>query len=221
MTHKMQGGRARREWLTAPNLVTYLRVLLLPVLAAMLLSDRLIPAFLLLVCVGVSDFMDGFLARSLGQVTSWGTKIDPIADRLTMLIVTGAMAWAGLLPWWVFAALTLPDLVLVVLVRGVEPPAVSLVGKARTVFLLIGLPLLLAGHAWRLTDVARAALLLVVVGTVGHVIAAFRYGVLIRRAQRARRTGPKSPVAAVDPAAPSGAHRPPRSPAAAATSPEP
>jgi len=186
--------RGRPDWLTAANLVTYLRFLLLPVFAGLLLSDRLPMAFTVLVCMGLSDFVDGFLARSLGQVTSLGTKIDPIADRLTVLVVTGGLAVAHLLPWWVFAALVLPDLVLVLLVRGVDPPPVSWIGKARTVFLLIGLPLLLASHAWNLGDLlTQVGLLLIFIGTAGHFITALRYGQLILKAQQARRAEPKPP----------------------------
>jgi cardiolipin synthase len=193
VVHSMPSGRGRPDWLTAANLVTYLRFLLLPVFAGVLLSDRLPLALTLLVCMGVSDFVDGFLARSLGQVTSLGTKIDPIADRLTVLVVTGGLALSHFLPWWVFAALVLPDLVLVLLVRGVDPPPVNWIGKARTVFLLIGLPLLLAGHAWNLGDVIQVGLLLVFIGTAGHLITALRYGQLILRAQQERRAEPKPP----------------------------
>lgn len=94
-------------WRTWANLVTLVRLALIPVFLYLLFGTghRAVAAWLLGV-LGATDWVDGFLARRLGQVSKVGKVIDPVADRV--LVITGliAVAAAGAVPWW-FAGLTL------------------------------------------------------------------------------------------------------------------
>jgi cardiolipin synthase len=94
-------------WRTWPNAITLLRLLMLPVFLWLLFgtNHRAIAAWLLGV-LGATDWIDGFVARRLHQVSNVGKVLDPTADRI--LVITGllAVAVAGAVPWW-FAGLTL------------------------------------------------------------------------------------------------------------------
>jgi len=168
--------------------VTGIRLLLLPVFVTLLVVGHLHLALLVLVLIGVSDFLDGFLARQFDQATSLGAKLDPIADRLAMVVTSFAFAVTGLIPWWLVAALLVPDIILVILVWGSEPPPTNLLGKVRTALLLLGFPLLLAGHAWGLQVLIIIASVALLLGTIGHLISAVRYGVIIVKARRGAST---------------------------------
>lgn len=110
--------------------------------------------------------------------------MDPIADRLALLVVSASFAVAHMIPWWMFLALILPDLILLVLSRAKNPPDVSWIGKVRTALLLFGFPVVLTGNilgwSW-LTWVGSIAL---IGGTVGHLVAAAGYAHTIVIKQR-------------------------------------
>jgi cardiolipin synthase len=59
-----------------------------------------------------SDFADGVIARHYRLVSEFGARLDPIADKLTMFIATVLLAWQGLLPLWLAAAIVLRDIVI-------------------------------------------------------------------------------------------------------------
>ncbi len=84
-----------------PNLVSFFRILLVPLFWWILLEGRPTPAALVLVVMGVTDWLDGWLARRLDQVTDLGTLLDPVGDWLMMVsAVLGGMV-EMLLPVWV------------------------------------------------------------------------------------------------------------------------
>lgn len=134
--------------LTVPNLISFARLLLVPVFAVLLARRQDGWAFGVLAVSGASDWLDGVLARRLGQVSRLGQLLDPAADRLFILVTIVALAWRGVVPWWLVVALVARDVVLAVmlgvLARAGEPPLpVHLAGKAGTFALLYAFPLLL------------------------------------------------------------------------------
>jgi cardiolipin synthase len=97
---------------------------------------------------GTTDWVDGFLARRLGQVSRLGELMDPLADRLYILATLLAFTIGGVVPWVFTAFLLLRDLVLLVCVGvlkryGYGPLPVHYVGKAATAQLLLAFPILL------------------------------------------------------------------------------
>jgi cardiolipin synthase len=96
-----------------PNALTLLRILLIPVLVMLLLRQQYEAAFGLFFISAVSDFADGVIARRWNAHTRFGAIADPVADKLTMLAVTLALAAQGLLPLWLAAAIVIRDLVIV------------------------------------------------------------------------------------------------------------
>jgi cardiolipin synthase len=92
--------------LTIPNLISAVRIAAVPVFLWLLLG-RDDPAFAgwILVAIGSTDWVDGFLARRLDQVSELGKALDPVADRLAILAALVGGWIAGVLPWWVALAL--------------------------------------------------------------------------------------------------------------------
>lgn len=99
--------------LTVPNVLSVLRLLGVPLFLWLLLIERADGwAFALLVASGVTDFLDGKLARLLDQSSRLGALLDPFVDRLFLVTTLAAFVIRGLIPWWVAALLVGRDLVL-------------------------------------------------------------------------------------------------------------
>lgn len=169
-----------RFW-TVPNVITLVRFLLVPVFFALMVAQRFGWALVVLAVLGSTDWVDGFVARRLGQVSRIGMILDPLADRLALIIVAIAFVASGIAPLWLILAILLPDGVLLVvslvLFRNHPDLPVSLMGKARTAILLVGAPLLLLGHLGLFagTPVTAVALVLLGLGCACHVAASAGY----------------------------------------------
>lgn len=131
--------------LTIPNLLSLARLALLPLVFADLVSGRLVRALVLLAIIAATDWLDGYLARRLNQVSKLGVLLDPISDRALFVVVGVAFVVAGLLPLWALVLLLARDLAVivvggVVVARGrTSPPAVTRTGKAATFGLMVAL----------------------------------------------------------------------------------
>lgn len=128
---------ASNRILTAPNLLSFARLLILPYLYVLLSSGRLGIGLAVGFIFGVTDFLDGYVARRFNQVTKLGQLLDPISDRLFIATIAIAIVVAGLVPWWAVAAILLRDAVVFVagvwlLSTGRATPAVSRLGKSAT-----------------------------------------------------------------------------------------
>jgi len=139
--------------LTVPNLLSFLRLALVPVFLILLVDGLDLLALATLAVSGVTDFLDGFLARRLGQVSRLGQLLDPAADRLYILAALLGLAWRELIPWWLVIVIIARDAMLVVIgillarmSHGAFP--VNWVGKWATACLFVGLPLLMVSAAW-------------------------------------------------------------------------
>ena len=139
-----------RVW-TLPNLLSFLRLLGVPAFLWLVLGPRADGwALVLLALSGVTDYLDGFLARRLGQTSVLGQVLDPVADRLYILAVVVGLALRDVIPWWLAVSLPLRDVLLWGLVpllrtRGYSALPVHFLGKSATFNLLYAFPLLLLG----------------------------------------------------------------------------
>jgi cardiolipin synthase (CMP-forming) len=139
--------------LTLPNLITLARLACLPVFLWLLFGreDRAAAAALLAV-LGITDWVDGYLARHLGQVSELGKILDPVADRLLFIVGAGGILIDGSVPTWfgvtVLVRETLVGGATVVLAMlGARRIDVTWFGKAGTFGLMIAFPLFLASHS--------------------------------------------------------------------------
>ncbi|WBB94672.1 CDP-alcohol phosphatidyltransferase family protein [Verrucosispora sp. WMMC514] len=135
--------------LTWPNLISFVRLLGVPLFLFLFLVARAdVAAIVVLAVGGTSDWVDGWIARRLGQVSRLGELLDPLADRLYILATLIAFTAREVVPWQFTAALLARELLLLgslgVLRRhGYGPPPVHYVGKTATFLLLAAFPILL------------------------------------------------------------------------------
>ncbi len=157
-----------RIW-TVPNMISFARLIGVPLfLYLLLVAHADVAAVIVLMVGGTTDWVDGYVARRLGQVSRLGELLDPFADRLYIFATLVAFTVREVVPWQFTAALLTRELVLgvslVILRRhGYGPPPVHYVGKAATFLLLGAFPLLLVAAA---VPVAAA-----VVGPIGWALA--------------------------------------------------
>ena len=141
--------------LTVPNLVTSLRLALLPVYLVLLFGhDDRVDAAVLLGVLGATDWVDGYVARRFHQVSNLGKVLDPVADRLLFFVGVGGIMLIdppGAPLWFCWAVIArevfVSVSVLVLAAMGAKRIDVTWVGKAGTFGLMFAFPLLLAGSS--------------------------------------------------------------------------
>ncbi|WP_062386757.1 CDP-alcohol phosphatidyltransferase family protein [Demequina iriomotensis] len=159
---------------TVPNAISAVRLVLIAVFGTLLGAERDAWAIVALAAAGITDFLDGFLARRWGQVTRLGRLLDPAADRLLTVAVVLGLAFRDIIPWWLVAVLLARDVMvgvglLIAHHHHVESPQVTFVGKTATAMLYVFLPLAYVGvvafgdtpavHAVAIVGAAAAAVL--------------------------------------------------------------
>ena len=152
----------RDRLLTVPNALSIARLAGVPLFLWLVLVPKADAwAVALLALAGLSDWLDGKIARAWHQQSRFGEILDPAADRLYIAATLIGLAVRGIIPWWLFGLLVgrelLLGVVLVVLRRhGYGPPQVNLTGKAATLCLLYAFPLLFLGaHPGGMSTAAR------------------------------------------------------------------
>jgi cardiolipin synthase len=147
----VQDESQRTKVWTLPNLLSMVRLAGVPVFLWLVLGPEWDGwALILLMVAGVTDWLDGYLARKLDQRSTLGEILDPVADRLYILAVVVGLVLRDIIPLWVGLLLPLRDALLWCLVpflrtRGYSALPVHFLGKAATANLLYAFPLLLLG----------------------------------------------------------------------------
>jgi len=141
--------------LTVPNGISAARLAGVPVFLWLVLGPRTATADYwavgLLIAAGLSDWLDGKIARAFNQASRLGQLLDPAADRLYIVSTIVALAVRQIIPWWLVAVLAVRELTVGVALALLKRRAgygtlqVSLVGKAATLCLLYAFPLLFLG----------------------------------------------------------------------------
>lgn len=99
--------------MSLPNLITIARILLVPLIVLLILSQRMTFAFALFVVAGLSDGVDGFIAKRYNQITELGAYLDPIADKLLLVSIYVTLGWLHQLPEWLVILVVARDLLIV------------------------------------------------------------------------------------------------------------
>lgn len=160
----LAGAGGRERVFTVPNAISIARLAGVPVFLWLLLGPKADWwAVGLLIAAGLSDWLDGKIARAWHQQSRLGQVLDPAADRLYIAATLAGLAVRGIIPWWLVALLAVRELLLgaalVALRRyGYGPFQVNMIGKAATLCLLYAFPLLFLGaHGGTAALVARVA----------------------------------------------------------------
>jgi len=96
-----------------PNLLTIIRILLTPLFVIVLLKDLYGPALLIFTIAGISDGLDGFIARYFNQRTTLGAYLDPIADKLLLVSAFVSLAILKIVPSWVTVIVISRDVLII------------------------------------------------------------------------------------------------------------
>jgi cardiolipin synthase len=109
-----------------------------------------VSAIIVLATAGLTDFLDGYLARKLNQTTKLGKTLDPVADRLYIFATLMALSATGYVPWWLAGLVIFRDFLMLISLPilasvGYRSLPVHYLGKASTFALLYSFPLLLMG----------------------------------------------------------------------------
>jgi cardiolipin synthase (CMP-forming) len=137
--------------LTPPNVLSVLRLACVPIFLWLILTYQDNWALVVLTLSGVSDYLDGKIARHYNLVTRVGQLLDPLADRLYILSTLLGLAWREIIPWWLVAILVSREifgtaLLMVVRHYGYRALPVHFIGKSATFDLLFAFPLILLGQ---------------------------------------------------------------------------
>jgi cardiolipin synthase len=178
--------------LTVPNLISLVRLACAPVFVWLLADDELLAAAALLAVLGASDWVDGWIARRFDQGSDLGKVLDPVADRILLLLAAVALLVQGSVPLVVGILVLVREAVVSVAVlalaaAGARRIDVQWVGKAGTLALMFAFPLYLWADAISGTAsdvVLAAAWFMAVCGLVLSYYAALTYVPLARAALR-------------------------------------
>jgi len=156
---------------TVPNLLTLLRILLLPLLVVLIIKERFKAALFLFVVCAVTDFLDGYVARRFKSITSLGMLLDPVADKLLTSSTLISLAYVKLCdPYSVIAIVGREEAVTgmraIAASRGLVIPA-SRGGKLKTALIMTSVVLLLSGlRVWGETLLILSAFVAIYTGVV-------------------------------------------------------
>lgn len=176
--------------LTVPNLLSSLRIALIPLFVVLIVDhDTTMWGLLLFALVAATDWVDGLLARRLGQVSELGKVLDPTADRLAMAAGLIALAVRGVFPWWAAALILARDAVVLAVGVGLLIGRrvridVRPIGKVATFTLMSSVVWISWGNLGYVLEDAALALGWVsfAVGIVEYYVAAALYMGDLRRA---------------------------------------
>lgn len=99
--------------ISIPNILTLLRILLTPVFVILLLRDMYAAALLVFAAAGISDGLDGLIARYMNQRTALGSYLDPAADKLLLTAAFITLAVLGIIPAWLMVIVITRDVIIV------------------------------------------------------------------------------------------------------------
>lgn len=182
------------NWNTVPNWLSFGRIIMVPIFAALFMKGQILWAVFVLFLSGLSDFLDGKIARRFNQISDLGKMLDPVADKLTeitiavLLFITFRSSSLELVRTfsWIFLVFIIKELVMVVfggfmLLLGLRPSAAAIYGKVAT-FVFYGVMILMFAFApdigafkelWTIPDIMLV--ILVAISALLTVIAFISY----------------------------------------------
>lgn len=166
---------------TVPNLLTYVRFILIVPFAYFFLKEEYVPAVICIGISGLSDCFDGLAARKLNQVTSLGKILDPIADKITLLVVVVCMVILVPVVLPVLIVLLLKDVLMLLggtdlINKGITPPAAKWYGKVGTVVFYVSVCIIVFLKAVLNYENIALDLTLLSVTALTMVFALYQYG---------------------------------------------
>ncbi|MEE0266308.1 MAG: CDP-alcohol phosphatidyltransferase family protein [Acutalibacteraceae bacterium] len=170
---------------TIPNIISFVRIFLIIPFTIYFVTEEYIIAFAVILVSGVSDCLDGFLARKLNQVTELGKLLDPLADKLTLvsvLICLGILI-PKLLPMVII--LVLKDVLMLagglyLLKQGIIPPPAKWYGKVATIVFYISVVIIVFLKGFLEYEVYMLTFILLSITFVAMMFALIKYAIIFK-----------------------------------------
>lgn len=96
-----------------PNYLTILRLILVPIIFTLVLTEKYLAAFVFFLIANITDILDGQIARKYNLITDWGKLMDPLADKITQISTISALIIKGIIPFWILIVLTTKELIMI------------------------------------------------------------------------------------------------------------
>jgi len=155
-----------------PNIITIFRIGLVPTVVIALIYEEFQLALLLFAIAGISDGLDGYIAKRFNYTSQLGSILDPLADKLLLMSTYIALGWLGLLPVWLIVLIIGRDLLILLGALayyrwvGAYEMAPSWISKINTFFqIVLGLAIVLGASAVNLPDMLLWTLVYIVLMT--------------------------------------------------------
>ncbi len=174
-------SQAAGNW-TLPNALTILRIFLVPVLVVFLLTEYTLIGLSVFILASLTDWFDGYLARTRGQITTLGQLLDPVADKLLISAAFISLVELGLAPAWMVVIIVGRELAIsglrsIAADQNVKIPASSL-GKYKTTAQMITVIILILGPQWMggymaLGEIGLWVVVILSMLSAGHYVISF------------------------------------------------
>ena len=155
-----------------PNLLTLLRILAAPVLILLLRDNNYELALILFILAGITDGLDGYIAKRFNFVSELGAHLDPLADKIIIISAYCMLVWLGLIPFWLVTLVIFRDIIIVggymvlMYLDGDIPMLPTIMSKLNTVFQIsLVISVLLENSVWNFIPGSSVVLLYAVVIT--------------------------------------------------------
>ena len=96
-----------------PNILTMCRFVLIPFIFGSIVNNQYVAAFVFLTLSGITDILDGFIARKFNLITNFGKLIDPLADKATQISTLIALLFAGIIPDWILIVVFIKETIMI------------------------------------------------------------------------------------------------------------
>jgi len=172
---------------TVPNQLTFLRLVFLPFFIIAIEYEHYGTALAILVAAGVTDGLDGFLARGLDQRTPLGAYLDPIADKLLLSSSFLVLAHKGKITWWLTILVLSRDVLLlavagvILLTVGYRPFPPSIWGKTTTFCEILMITLVLVLAVWGREELVALKQICGIVVATFVLISGVHYAIVVSR----------------------------------------
>ena len=161
--------------LNLPNFLTIVRILTIPAFLILLTNGRPGIALAVFVAGGLTDALDGAIARLTDSRTELGAVLDPLADKLLLLSSFCVLALLGAVPSWLTVLVIIRDFVLFVVTSERIAVRPSMIGKATTFFQLASVTIVLVGFVWPGAAPGRVRLTLFVLAATATTVSGLQY----------------------------------------------
>ena len=96
-----------------PNALTILRFILIPFIIICIVNDKYLEAFIVLTLSGITDVLDGFIARKFNFITNLGKVLDPLADKSTLVSILVSLALKGYIDMWILIIVAIKECLMI------------------------------------------------------------------------------------------------------------